>query len=136
MARAQSYNWEMEVEGSTVYPLSIGDFSEGEEGRIEVADGNRTYKIRDQVFSVDEVEVKILVKNDRIEYDLMQNFVKSGKPRDVFIIGRDAVGTTRMTYLFSNCECTFGKKSGFDRKSKAEETRSYFLIPEDIVEVE
>jgi hypothetical protein len=135
MARAQSYNWEIEIGGSPIYPLSISEFSEGEEGRIEVADGSRKYKIRDNIFTVDEVEVKILLKNDRIEYDVLQEFVKSGKAKDVFITGRDATGTGRFTYLFSNCECTYGKKSGFDRKGKAEETKSYFLIPEDIVEV-
>ncbi len=135
MSRAQSYNWELDIDGKTIHVLSLGEFSEGEEGRIEVADGERKYKIRDQIFNVDEIETTILIKKDKYEYNIMQNFVKSGEPRDVFAIARDSLGTAQLTYLYKNCDCAFGKKSAFDRKSKTEETKKYFLIPEDIVEI-
>lgn len=135
MGRAISLNWEIDIDGKTIYPKSIGEFSPGEEGRIDVADGDRKYKIRNQIREIGEVQVTILLKKDRYEYDIMNAFARSGRPRDIFVIGRDAEDKAAFTYRFKNCDCTEGKKSAFDRSSKTEDTLTYFLIPDDIEEM-
>lgn len=139
VGRAQAWNWELSI-GAAI-PINVqklGEFSAGgEEGRIEVVDGSKKYKIGDQIYSVDEVETSILVKNkgERPEYDAMIEYAQSSKPRDIFAIARDGEGNVQMTYLFSNCRLAKGKKSAFDRKGKAEETHTFFLLPSDIDEV-
>ena len=136
MARANSWNIEFDLpNGATIKPLRFGEFSEGAEGRIEVADGERKYKVRDQIYSIDEVEVAILIKRDKVDYNAMQDFVKGGVAGDVFVRFVDAEGATQLTFMFKNCDCTFGKKNAFDRGSKASDSKTYFLIPEDIEEV-
>jgi hypothetical protein len=138
MARNTSWNVEIDVDGNIIHPVTLGEFSEGEEGRIEVADGGRKYKIRDQIFNVDEVplQINMKAKDARFEYETMQAFVQSGLPRDVFVVFRDGAGVAQLTYLFQNCDCAYGKKNAFDRKSKSEDMKGYILLPDDIVEVE
>lgn len=151
MARAVSWNWELQFGGTqggsvtnVVYPTSLGEFSEGEEGRIDVADGDRKYKIRDQIYSIDEIEIAVLIKNDRREYDALWNWANSGTTQDAWLVakgaGRDQNSggggrEERMVFLLTNCQCAMGKKSAFDRQSKTFETRKFFLIPEDIQEI-
>jgi len=135
MGRATSYNWEIEIDGKTIHPLSIGEFGEGEEGRVETADGNRKYKVRDQIFNIDEIEVVILITDDRNYYDIMQEWCLKGDIKDIYIIGRNAAGEAAMTFLCSNCDCAMGKKSPFDRKSKSEDTKKYMILPEYVEEI-
>lgn len=136
MARATSYNYEIQLaDGSVIHPLMIGEFSEGEEGRIDVADGSRKYKVRDQIFDIGEVEITILLTNDRYEYDLMQEWCLAGTIQDIYVIGRNAAGEAAITWLFTNCDTAMGKKNEFDRNSKAVDTKKYFLLPEYIEEV-
>lgn len=135
MSRAQSYNWEISIDDeTTIYPKTIAEFSEGEEGRIEVVDGNRKYKISDQIGMVDEVEIDVLIKKDLAEVKALES-LQSGT-RDIFVIGRDGAGNEALAYLFANCGVTKGKKSAFDRSSKAEETMKFFLTPESIARVD
>ena len=148
--RAVSWNWELQFGGGqgkssvVVYPTSLGEFSEGEEGRIDVADGDRKYKIRDQIYAIDEIEITVLIKNDRYEYDALWGWANSGGTQDAWLVakgaGRDVdsgVGgrEERMVFLLSQCQCAMGKKSAFDRQSKTFETRKFFLIPEDVQEI-
>ena len=149
--RAVSWNWELQFGGTqggsvtvVVYPTSLGEFGEGEEGRIDVADGDRKYKIRDQIYAIDEIEITVLIKNDRYEYDALWGWADSGDTQDAWLVakgaGRDVssgVGgrEERMVFLLSQCQCAMGKKSAFDRQSKTFETRKFFLIPEDIQEI-
>lgn len=136
MARATSFNYEIEMaDGRVIHPLKIAEFSEGEEGRIDVADGSRKYKVRDQIFDIGEIEITILVTKDRYEYEIMQQWVTSGLIQDVYIIGRDASGIARLTWLLTNCDTAMGKKNEFDRNSKAVDTKKYFLLPEYVEEI-
>lgn len=135
MAKAQSWNVEIDIGNYVLHPVKLGEFSEGDEGLIEVADGSRKYKIRDQIFAIGEVPFDILIKSDKKDYDACQNFVKSGRARDVFVTFRDAAGVKQLVFLFSQCDLTFGKKNAFDRKSKSEDMKTYNLVPSDIVEV-
>jgi len=136
-ARAQSWNAELKIDSDTIFPQSVGEMSEGgEEGRLDVVDGDRKYKIGDQIFDIGEIPISILVKNktERREFDTLNNFSK-GKPRDVYLIYRDSQGTPQLTYLLSNCGCQKGKKNAFDRKSKAEDSHTFVLTPEDVKEI-
>ncbi len=132
-ARAQSWNVELKIGADVVYVQTLGEVSEGEEGRIEVTDGNRKYRIGDQIFDVGEIAVSVLVKNknENREHDVMEAFAK-GAPRDVFAIWRDSQGVAQLTYLLANCGLQRGRKNAFDRKSKAEDTHTYTLTPEDV----
>ncbi len=135
MGRATSLNLEVQVNGKTIHPMTFGEFSEGDEGRIEVSDGDVKYKIRDQIFAIDEVEMEIYIHDDKAAYDLCQTLVKSRAPQDVYIIFRDGQGVAQLTYLFENCDFAFGKKNAFDRNSKAADTKKYVLVPKNISEV-
>ena len=135
MARAVSYNWEIVVDDQTIHPVEIGEFGEGEEGRIEVADGDRKYKIRDQIFNIDEIETTILLRKDRYEYDIMQNWCISGETKDVFLIGRDSAKVAQLTFLLTNTDCAMGKFTAFNRKSKDELRKKYMLLPEYVEEI-
>lgn len=136
MSRATSYNAEIEIDGGTIHPMSIGEYSEGEEGKIEVTDGNIKYKIRDQIYSIEEVETEIYIHDDKRDYDIMQNWVKSGLPKDIYIIYRNGAGERMLEFLFKGCELSHGKKNAFDRNSKAADSKKYSLIPKEIIEVE
>ncbi|TGN20786.1 hypothetical protein [Leptospira idonii] len=135
-ARAQSWNAELKIDADTVYVQNISEVSEGEEGRIDVVDGDRKYKIGDQIFDVGEITATVLMKNktERRDYDLLNEFAK-GKPKDVFLTFRDSQGVPQLTYLLSNCGCHRGKKNAYDRKSKAEDTHTFILTPEAVKEV-
>lgn len=135
MARAVSYNWEIVVDDQTIHPVEIGEFGEGEEGRIEVADGDRKYKIRDQIFNIDEIETTILLRKDRYEYDIMQNWCISGETKDIFLIGRDSAKVAQLTFLLTNTDCAMGKLTAFNRKSKDELRKKYHLLPEYVEEI-
>ena len=142
MARSVSYNWEIQLSADSstwIYPASIGEFSEGEEGRIKVADGDRSYSIRDQIYAIDEIEVVIYLKEDKREYDLMHTWCTQGDARDIWLVARgsgrdvESGGDGRvetMRFLLRNTECAMGKKSAFDRNGKAYDSFKYFLIPE------
>jgi hypothetical protein len=147
MGRAVSWNWEVWVaEGAEnyIYPVEVGEFGEGEEGRIEVADGDRKYKIKDQIYNIDEIELTILLRHkDWREYDLLQGWADDGTVKDVWLVargnGRDVSsgGTGRnisMKYLLQNTQCAQGKHQGFNRKNKEEDRKKFFLIPEFVIE--
>jgi hypothetical protein len=135
MSRAVSYNWEIDIDGQIIHPAEIGEFGEGEEGRIEVADGDRKYKIRDQIFNIDEIEVTILLRKTREEYDIMQDWCTSGVTKDVFLIGRDSAKVAQLTFLLTNTDCAMGKLSAFNRKSKDELRKKFVLLPEYVEEI-
>jgi len=158
MSRAVSLNYEIQLpEGPAywIYPTSLGEFSEGEEGRIDVADGDRKYKIRDQIYAIDEIPFTILLRKDRREYNILQAWCKAvgdlAIKDPVYIVGRGA-GRDGMSpaddnlttssgreivikFELSNCECAMGKKSAFDRQSKTFDTMTYYLVPTDIEDV-
>lgn len=133
--RATSYNVEIQVGNDTVHPMTFGEFSEGDEGRIEVSDGDVKYKIRDQIFAIEEVEIGIYIADDKKDYNVMQAFVKERKPKDIFIVFRDGQGVAQLTFLFGACDCAFGKKNAFDRNSKSADTKMYYLAPKSVVEI-
>lgn len=135
MGRATSYNLEILIDGQTLHPMTFAEFSEGDEGRIEVSDGDVKYKIRDQIFNIDEVETEIYIHDDKVDFDIMQAWVKSRSPKDVYIIFRDGSGVAQLTFLFEKCDCAFGKKNAFDRNSKAADSKKYVLIPKEISQV-
>ena len=135
MARATSYNAEIVIDGQTIYPLEISELGEGEEGRIDVADGSRKYKVRDQIFDIGEVAVTILLTKDRYEYEIMQDWCIIGDVKDVYVIYRNSAQEARLTYLLTNCELAMGKKNAFNRNSKEVDTKKYTLLPEFIEEV-
>ena len=135
MARATSLNAEIVIDGKTIYPLEISDIGEGEEGRIDVADGSRKYKVRDQIFDIGEVAVTILFTKDRYEYEIMQDWCMSGVVKDIYVIYRDSAKNARLTYLLTNTECAMGKKNAFNRNSKEVDTKKYTMLPEFIEEV-
>jgi hypothetical protein len=156
MSRAISLNYEIQIEpgnpATYLYPSTIGEFSEGEEGRIAVADGDRKYMIRDQIYDMGEVPFTILLRKDRREYNLCQNWAKDGTIYEsVYIVGRGA-GKDEMSpaddnlsaasnreivfvWELSNCELAIGKKSAFDRQSKAVDSKNYVLIPTEIEDI-
>ncbi len=159
MGRALSMNWEIQIEpgnpATYIYPSTLAEFSEGEEGRIDVADGDRKYKIRDQIYDMGEIPFTILLRKDRREYKLCQEWAKARgdlaiKP-SVYLVGRGA-GKDEMSpaddglntasnreevfvFELSNCECAIGKKNAFDRQSKTFDTKNYILIPTDIEDI-
>jgi hypothetical protein len=135
MARAVSWNWEIEVDSKTIYPLEIGPFGEGEEGRLEVADGDRKYKIRDQIFNIDEIMIVILIKTDRYYYDILQDWSISGATKNVFLIARDSAKVPQMTFLCSDTDLAMGKHNGFNRQNKEPDKKTYYMIPEYVEEV-
>ena len=136
MARATSYNYEIELaDGQTIHPMRIGEFGEGEEGRIEVADGSRKYRVRDQIFDIGEVEIEILITKDRYEYDIIQSWCLNGIIQDIYIIGRNAAGEAAITWLLRNCDIAMGKKNEFDRNSKAVDSKKYWILPEYVDEI-
>lgn len=147
MSRATSYNWEIQLSADPndwIFPASLGEFGEGEEGRIKVADGDRAYQIRDQIYDIGEIEVVIYIKDDKREYNLMQEWCYAGNARDIWIVARGAGrdiesgGDGReetMRFLLRNTECAMGKKSAFDRNAKAFDSKTYMLIPEFVEDV-
>jgi hypothetical protein len=135
MARAQSYNWELDIGGDTVYPKVVGEFSPRENGLLEVTDGDRKYSIDDQISAISPVEIDVLIKKGLVEVKILEAAAKAA-PQDMFLIGRDGAGAAALTYLFSACGVTVGKKSGSDRSSKAEEIQKFMLLPEDIERVD
>jgi hypothetical protein len=137
MARATSLNAEIVIDGVTepIYPLEISEVGEGEEGRLDVADGGRKYKVRDQIFDIGEVAVTILFTRDRSEYDVMQEWCISGAVRDAYINYRDSAGNIRLQYALYNCECAMGKFHGFNRNSKEVDTKKYVLLPTEIEDI-
>jgi len=131
-------SWNIEVDmpsGHTLKPLTFGEFGEGEEGRIDVADGEKKYKVRDQILSVDEVMMTILIKRDKIDYRECQD-ASVQEAANWFVRFVDPQKVTQLTFLFKNVELVKGKKNAFDRNSKAVDTKSYILLPEDIEEIQ
>jgi hypothetical protein len=135
MARAVSWNWKIVVDGKDVHPLELGEFGEGEEGRIEVADGDRKYKIRDQIFNIDEIEVTILIKKDRYYYQIMQDWCLSGQTKNVYLVALDSVHVPQMTFLLSNTDLAMGKHNAFNRQNKEADKKKYFMIPDFVEEI-
>lgn len=147
MARPVSWNWELQLSADPndwIYAASIGEVGEGEEGRIKVNDGDRSYQIRDQIYDIGEVEVVIYIKEDKREYNLMQAWAYAGDARDIWIVARGAGrdvesgGDGReetMRFLLRNTECAMGKKSAFDRNAKTFDSKRYMLLPEFVEDV-
>lgn len=136
MARALSLNWEYEVDGHIIHPLEIGEFGEGEEGRIKVADGSRKYSVRDQIFDIGEIPITILVTRDRYEYDIMQEWSTSGDIKDTVILrGRDGRGVALYTYILSEVDCAMGQHNAFNRDSKEVDKKKYTLLPTFVEEM-
>jgi hypothetical protein len=135
MARANSWNVEVEIDGQTIHPLELGELGEGEEGRIKVADGSRAYQVRDQIFDIGEIMMKILVTSDRYEYDICQAWCTSGQSKNVYVIFRDSAKAARLTYLLTNTQLAMGKKNAFNRNSKEVDTKTYTMLPEYVEEV-
>jgi len=135
MARAQSLNVWIEIDGKKIYPLEVGEFSEGEEGRIKVADGERKYGVRDQIFDIGEVELTILLTKDRYEYEICQDWCQSGAIKDIYVVYYNSAKTPVLTYLFTNTSLAMGKKNAFNRDSKEVDKKKYVLLPEFIQEV-
>jgi hypothetical protein len=135
MSRATSLNWELQVDGQIIHLLEIGEFGEGEEGRIEVADGDRKYKIRDQIFNIDEIEITVLITRLREYYNILQNWCLSGETKDVFLVGRDSAHIPRMTFLLSETDLAMGKKNAFNRVSKEADKKKYWMIPYYVEEI-
>lgn len=133
--RAVSWNWELQIGKKTVHPLEVGEFGEGEEGRIEVADGDRKYKIRDQIFNIDEIPVTILIKRDRDYYNTMQEWCLSGESRNVYLIARDSAKVIQMKFLLRDTELAMGKHNAFNRQSKEPDKKKYFMIPWEVEEI-
>lgn len=134
-ARAVSWNWELVIDDNIINVLEISEFGEGEEGRIKVADGDRAYMIRDQIFDIGEIKIKILITKDRYEYDIMQDWCLSRETKDVFLVARDGAKVAQMTYLCSATDLAMGKHNAFNRKSKEEDTKEYIMIPYYVEEV-
>ena len=149
MARATSYNWEIQLSADPndwVFPASIGEFGPGEEGRIKVSDGDRSYQIRDQIYDIGEIEVVIYIKEDKREYALMEAWCNdlTNPARDIWLVARgagrdiDSGGDGReetMRFLLRNTECAMGKMSAFDRNAKTFDSKRYMLLPEFVEDV-
>jgi hypothetical protein len=130
MARAYSLNWELEIDGQIIHPLEIGEFGEGEEGRIKVADGSRKYSVRDQIFDIGEIPVTILMTRDRYEYDIMQAWSTSGVVKETVILrGRDGQRNAMITYILSDVELAMGQHNAFNRDSKEVDKKKYVMLP-------
>ena len=160
MARGTSYNYALLFDdGMLIHPSKIGEIGEGEEGRIDVTDGSRKYKVRDQIFDIGEIEITILLTESRFpgsrlseegidgdgnpviqqaqtEYNYLQAWSRNGGVRDVSIVGLDVAGNVKRTWVCDNCELAMGKKNDFDRDSKAVDTKKYFLLPESIYDLD
>lgn len=135
MSRATSYNYEIEVDGKTIHPLELGEFGEGEEGRITIQDGCIVYFTRNEIVTTREVPVAILIQENREYYNILHQWVKSKAIKDIFIIGRNSAGLAKATFLLTNCECAIISRSKFNRKSKTEDIQNFSIIPEYIEEV-
>ncbi len=136
MGRATSLNYEIHFPGGDVIePSKLGEFGEGEEGRVDVADGNRKYKVPDNIYDIGETEVTILITRDRYEYKIMQAWTIDRVIQDVVVKGVDSAGNVEIAWRFKNCALAMGKKSEFDRDSKAIDKKTYFLCPEYIDEI-
>jgi hypothetical protein len=135
MGRATSYNLEVQVDGDVIHPMSFGEFCEGDEGRLDVSDGDVKYKIRDQIFAIEEIEMEIYIHDDQEEYNIMQALVQSREPKDAFVVFRDGQGVAQLSYLFEATDFAYGKKNAFDRNSKTPDSKKYVLMPKNIVQI-
>lgn len=140
MSRIQSWNWHLEIGvGSQVHPVSLGEFGEGDEGRIEVADGSRKYRIRDNIWDIGEIECILYLRDDSLqpnsEYLRMEALCNNNVATDIYIVATDITGLSneKMVWLCKQCEVTKGKKNAFDRNSKAADTVKYFILPQEVV---
>lgn len=149
MARASSWNAEI-ILGSnnyTIYPSEVGEIGEGSEGRIKVADGDRAYQVRDQIFDIGEIEVTILMTDNGLqigttagsvqsatgqsEYNIMQDWCTSGRVEEVvYVIYRDSARVNKLQYTLTNVQCAMGKKNAFNRNGKEVDTHKYVMLPE------
>ena len=157
MSRVTSYNLALLFDdGFLIHPKTIGEFGEGEEGRIDVADGSRKYKVRDQIFDIGEIELEIYIAAafpgssygtevttnadgeeittnlTKSEYAYMQAWVVDGGERDVSIVALGVAGGVEREWMCTGCELAMGKKNAFDRGSKSEDTKKYFLLPSNV----
>ena len=134
MTRVISTNDKLQIDGKDFFPIAIAEYSpQGEEERIDVADGDLKYKIRSGIRMIEEIEVTFNVhRTENEELELMDGFVDNKDVKDVSIICEDAAGNVIENYLLEDCEFVRSKKSAFDRKAKTENTRKYFLLPRDI----
>ena len=138
MARAVSWNWHIELEDtSEIHAKTIAGFGSGEEGRIEVSDGSRKYRIRDNIFDVGEIPVTIYLRDNyadpNSEYSKMENWTNNNIVQDIFIVATDITGSgAKMKWQATECELAKGKKNDFDRNAKEADTMSYVILPREV----
>ena len=97
MSRMMSLNYHLEIGSQKVYVRTISEFGDGEEGRIEAADGSRKYRIRDNIWDIGEIEVTIYLRDnfnsdELSEFSIMEDWTNNNRILDVYIIGTDIIG--------------------------------------------
>ncbi len=137
MARTQSLNYHLELDdGRIIEPRSLSEFGEGDEGRIEVADGARKYRTRDNIFDIGEIKTEIYLRDHwyepTSEFSVMQEWSNKNLKKDIFIIGTDITGDEKIAWYCTQCELAKGKKNDFDRNSKAIDFVTYYILPQDV----
>lgn len=141
MSRMVSWNYHLEVNGFEIHPRTLGEFGEGDEGRVDAADGTRKYKVRDNIWDIGEIEVTIYLREKyataNSEFLIMEAWCANNELYDVYIIGTDitGVGTEKIIWLCSQCELAKGKKNGFDRNSKEVDYVKYYILPQNVERV-
>lgn len=129
MGRPTSLNWEWLIGGKTVKHKSHTEFANGgEEGELDVYDGDQKYQIGNQIFATEKMDVVILVKDDKEDLQVMEDFCKTYASQDIFLIGRDVNGVEKRRILFQASTCKAGKNSKFDRASKEADTKTYSIM--------
>lgn len=137
MARMMSLNFHLEIaDGVEVHPKTLGEFGEGDEGRIEAADGNRKYRVRDNIWDIGEIETEIYLRDNwshpESEFSRMESWCNNNEIRDIYIVGTDITTNQKIAWLLSQCELAKGKKNGFDRNSKEVDSVKYYILPQSV----
>lgn len=122
--------------GGRVFPINMGEFGDNIQGLLEIVDGNIKYKIKDQIKILEEIETNVNIHRDQIEFKVMEEWADSDEARDVSVFFKDSAGNVVLQFVFLSCQCNKDKKNAYDRKSKSEDMRKYFLVPKDIELIE
>jgi len=137
MARMVSWNYHLEIdEGVTIQPKTLSEFGEGDEGRVEAADGTRKYKVRDNIWDIGEIEVEIYLRDDwsspESEFMRMEQWCNNNQIKDIYIIGTDITGgdNEKIVWHCAECELAKGKKNAFDRNGKEVDCVKYYILPQ------
>lgn len=135
MGRVISRNAEIDVGGKIITPMKLGDFGP-KVGTVQATDGKAIYEISNQVTTYEKIEVDIAMTDDKREYDIMEDWWKSGAAKDVFVRLRNASGDVHQSFLLSACQCVPDALSGFDAKSKNyQDMKKYNMLPKSIEEI-